>query len=271
MKKITAIILACVFCMTLTAPALAYNYDFSTGEDTLPGFGKSTSNDDPVSSDPMTENTRRNKDAALLPPPYGVFSGDIPTGPSSPYHDNTPANAGHGYNATGTSGSFNSYEDYPTTSNVSVTPPQAPGTNGSTSIISTNIAPLYYADGSIGTLYVARTGKTITVYDGEQLENLRKGAGRFTMTSAWDGNVALCGHNRGQSPYFSFVKDMQIGDKVTYTTQYGTRTYEVFSKEQIGEYDYSKLGWSAENILTLITCVENSPEVRWAAQLREVK
>ena len=272
MKKTMLLILSCVLCVTLAVPGLAYNYDFSTGEDTLPGFGKSTSNDDPVSPDPMNENSRRNKDAALLPPPYGVFSGDIPKDPSSLYHNNMPGGAYSSYNADGTSGSYDSYDDFPGASSSTYTPP-TPNANaeGSTSIISTHTEPLYNADGSIGTIYVARTNKTVTIYEGEQLDNLRKGAGHFTMTSAWDGNVALCGHNRGSSPYFSFVKDMQIGDKVTYATQYGTRTYEVFSKEQIGEYDYSKLGWSAENLLTLITCVENTPEVRWSAQLREVR
>ena len=48
----------------------------------------------------------------------------------------------------------------------------------------------YNADGSIGTLYVARTGKTIKIYEGEELSNLAKGAGHFPSTSAWDGNGA---------------------------------------------------------------------------------
>jgi Sortase (surface protein transpeptidase) len=91
------------------------------------------------------------------------------------------------------------------------------------------------------------------------------------MTSVWDGNVALCGHNRGSNAYFDFVKDLKIGDTITYTTPYGSRVYEVFNREQISELDYAKLGWSASNMLTLITCVENTPELRWAAQLHEVK
>ncbi len=72
--------------MALAMPAMAADYSFGTGGDTLDGFGTSTSTDATVTPDPMSTNTRRNKDAALLPPPYGVFSGDIPTDPSSPYH-----------------------------------------------------------------------------------------------------------------------------------------------------------------------------------------
>jgi len=256
MKKFISFAIACALCMALAAPAFAYEYEFSSGGDTLAGFGRATSNDGPVSPDPMTENARRNKDAALLPPPYFHGSGDIPTGPSSLYHDNLPG---------GTSTSDINYGGY-----TGAFAPPAPGFESSTSIMARYTVPLYYQDNSIGTLYIARTGRTIKVYEGEQLANLNKGAGHFTMTSAWDGNVALCGHNRGTSGYFSFVKDLRIGDRITYTTLYGTRTYEVFSKEQIGEYDYSKFGWSAENLLTLITCIENSRELRWAAQLREV-
>jgi sortase A len=103
------------------------------------------------------------------------------------------------------------------------------------------------------------------------LANLKIGAGHFASTSAWDGNVALAGHNRGGSAYFSFVKDLQNGDTLTYTTKYGTRSYTVYSKTQINEYDNLPLSWSSENILTLITCVADVPELRYCVQAREVK
>jgi sortase A len=264
MKKAIRIFLACVLCMALSSPAYAYNYDFGSGPDSREAFGKPTSSDEPVSPAPVSENIRRNKDAAYNPPPYGIFSGDIPTDPSSLYHDNTPPGAGSGYSGGSSDSSF-------TAAGGATFSPPALGYEASTSITPASTAPKFYPDGSIGTIYVARTGKTIKIYEGEQLENLKKGAGHFTSTSAWDGNVALCGHNRGNWPYFSFVKDLQTGDKITYTTLYGTRTYEVYSKEQISEYDYSKLGWTADNVLTLITCIANTPELRWAAQCKEVR
>ena len=248
----------------MAVPALAADYSFSSGNDTLGGFGGSTSIDAPVTPDPMNSNTRRNKDAAYSPPPFGVFSGDIPTDPSSPYHDNLPQ-----------SGSVPVNQDLPPVGNENY----APGSGGvasgllpSTSQTTTlNTVPWYYEDGSIGTLSVARTGKTIKVYEGEALSNLAKGAGHFSSTSAWDGNVALAGHNRGGSAYFSFVKDMQNGDKLTYATKYGTRTYKVISKTQINEWDNLPLAWSADNILTLITCVADVPENRYCVIAVEVK
>ena len=263
MKKLFIAILTLVICASLSAPAFAADYTFGSGPDSGDTFGKPSSTDEPVASDPMSVNARRNKDAAYLPPPYFYGSGDIPTGPSSLYHDNTPAGAGSGYGGGTGGGAVSAIPAIPSVPNVpgGFLPP--------TSTASANTEPKYYADGSIGTLYVARTGKTIKVYEGEDLSNLKKGAGHFTSTSAWDGNAAFCGHNRGSWPYFAFVKDLQIGDKITYTTLYGTRTYEVYSKERISETDYSKLGWTADNVLTLITCIANVPELRWAAQCRE--
>jgi sortase A len=251
MKKIISVLLVGILCMAQAQAVFAGSYSFESGGDTLKSFGKPTSNDNPVSPDQMSQNERRNKDAAHLPPPYFYGSGDIPTEASSLYHDNMPGNAPNP-NITGTA---------PTASY-----PYAP-----TSILARDTEPLYYADGSIGTLYIAKTGKTVKVYEGEQLDNLKKGAGHFASTSVWDGNVAICGHNRGAYPHFSFVKDLKTGDKITYTTRYGSRTYEVSVKEQISEYDHSKLGWSSENLLTLITCVADTPELRWAAVLREAR
>jgi sortase A len=245
-------------------PSLAADYDFNTGNDTLNGFGTSTSSDAVVTPDPMNSNTRRNKDATYLPPPYGIFSGDIPTDPSSPYHSNLPQS---GFVAAGQDLPATGGENYaPGSSNVSGG--LLPSTLQTAAL---NTTPWFYEDGSIGSLYVERTKKTIKVYEGEDLVNLKIGAGHFASTSAWDGNIALAGHNRGGSAYFSFVKDLQSGNRLTYTTRYGTRAYEVYSKTQINEYDNLPLSWSADNILTLITCVADVPENRYCVVAREVR
>jgi sortase A len=258
MKKLITLLLSLMMTAMMTIPALAADYSFGTGGDTLGDFGGSTSYEGLVTPDPMTENTRRNKDAAYFAPPYSVFSGDIPTDPASLYFNNLPNS---GFVAANQNLPSNGGETY------------APGSGLLTSTSLTNAlntTPWYYEDNSIGTLYVARTGKTIKVYEGEDLSNLKIGAGHFAATSAWDGNVALAGHNRGGSAYFSFVKDLQNGDKLTYTTRYGVRTYTVFSKTQINEYDNLPLSWSEENTLTLITCVADVPELRYYVVAREI-
>jgi sortase A len=268
MKKLITILLSLMMIAAMTVPALASDYNFGSGGDTLGGFGGSTSYDEPIKPDPLSTNDRRNKDTAYFAPPYGVFSGDIPTAPISLYHYNL---ADGGFLIVNQDLPPVGNENYaPGNSTVSVDIPGGllPSTSQTAAL---NTTPWYYEDGSIGTLYVARTGKTIKVYEGEDLANLKIGAGHFASTSAWDGNVALAGHHRGNWAYFSFVKDLVSGDTLTYTTKYGSRTYKVYSKAQVSELDSSSLSWSADNILTLITCIADAPELRYCVQATLVK
>lgn len=64
---------------------------------------------------------------------------------------------------------------------------------------------------------------------------------------------------------------MKTGDQITYTTQLGTRTYEVFFVGQIEETDFSRLERTNDNIITLVTCVQNVRNMRWCVQAREVR
>ena len=264
MRKFLSTIIIIALSMSFAVPAFAADYSFSSGGDTWGEFGGATSTDEPTRPDPLSTNVRRNKDAAYLPPPFGVFSGEIPTNPSSPYHNNLPQ-----------SGAIPQAQNLPPVGNEHYAPGSSdvtvgflPATSQATAV---NTLPWYYEDGTIGTLTVERFNKTVKVYEGENLDNLKKGAGHFSNTSAWDGNVALAGHNRGGSAYFSFVKDLNNGDRLTYTTRYGTRTYQVVSKTQINEWDNLPLSWSAENILTLITCVADVPELRYCVIAVEIR
>ena len=274
MKILISALLIATLLTGMGVPAYAYNYSFSSGADYGETLGSPTSTDNLVSPDPMTQNIRRNKDAAFFPPPYGVFSGDIPTDRTSPYHDNSMPYSGYTGNPSasaygaGTAGDIHgiggSVSPHTGSDYGGMLPPTSVQ---SPDIVSTQ--PLFYADGSIGTIHIPKLNLTVTVYDGETLENMRTGVGRFEFTSAWDGNVGIAGHNRGVPFAIGGVKDLRDGDEIIYTTQYGTRTYEVFFKQQINETDYSRLGWSEANILTMITCVENVPALRWAVQARE--
>jgi sortase A len=130
--------------------------------------------------------------------------------------------------------------------------------------------PKYYADGSMGKLSIPKLNVNIRVYEGESLASLKKGAGHFTFTSAWTGNVALAAHNRGTNAYFGQIHTLKAGDRITYTTPYGTRTYAVFFVGQIRETDFSRLGQTTDNIITLITCVRDVPAMRVCVQAREI-
>ena len=50
------------------------------------------------------------------------------------------------------------------------------------------------------------------------------------------------------------------------TTPLGTRTYSVTSVSKVGVTDTSMLEATADNCITLFTCVENQPAYRWCVR-----
>ena len=108
------------------------------------------------------------------------------------------------------------------------------------------------------------------VWEGETKESMKKGLGHYSSTSAWDGNIGVCGHNRGAKYTIGSIKDLEIGDTITYTTIYGTRTYEVVLVKTISNSDWSYLQATADNRITLTTCLANQPEKRICVQAVQI-
>ncbi|MDL2248840.1 class D sortase [Tyzzerella sp. OttesenSCG-928-J15] len=133
----------------------------------------------------------------------------------------------------------------------------------------TSIEQVRESNGKIGTLKIPKIGLTVSAYDGDTFTAMQKGIGHISSTSAWLGNCGLVGHNRGTSDYFGKLKNLSIGDEITYTTTLGTKTYVVDFIGRIAETDWSKLEYTAENRLTLLTCVEDVPSQRLCVQARE--
>ena len=100
--------------------------------------------------------------------------------------------------------------------------------------------------------------------------SMAKGLGHYSTTSAWDGNVGVCGHNRGAKYVIGDIKELEIGDTITYTTIYGTRTYEVVLVKTISSTDWSYLQATADNRITITTCLANQPSKRVCVQAVEV-
>lgn len=113
-------------------------------------------------------------------------------------------------------------------------------------------------------------GRSIRVYEGTTDSNLLKGAGHFIGTSAWDGNVCLCGHNRGANAWFSELICLIPGEQIAYQTPLGVRTYQVTGTRIVSVSDLSPLTGSVENQLTLVTCVANQPNVRLIVTAKQV-
>jgi len=231
-------------------------------------FGKPTSVDEiasvggyPTESD----NINRSKDSAIVPPPFGSPSSDT-LGAGELL---TPGISGIAPNPGGYTVSGGSTYATADTGGPLLPPPSAESTAGiGYSNKFTLPDGLYYQDGSIGTLSIPKLGVSAKVYENESLENLAKGIGHFKSTSCWEGNVGFAAHNR--NGYFGQIHTLKNGDRITYTTKLGTRTYEVFYVGQIHETDFSRLGRSDEDIVTLVTCVNDVRDQRVCVQARMI-
>ena len=124
----------------------------------------------------------------------------------------------------------------------------------------TNADDIVRSDGTIGTLYIPAIDVYATVKANEVMSY---SVGHISSTSAWNGNVGICGHNRGASVTIGDIKDLELGDEILYATDLGTRSYSVISVKQISSTDWSDLTATSDNRITLITCVENESDMRW--------
>lgn len=134
----------------------------------------------------------------------------------------------------------------------------------------TSVEGMEQKDGSIGTVKIPSLGISMKVWEGETTTSMSKGLGHYSSTSAWDGNVGVCGHNRGAKYVIGSIKDLEIGDTITYTTIYGTRTYRVSAVKIISNSDWSYLQATSDNRITLTTCLADQPEKRVCVQAVEV-
>lgn len=246
---------------TMMTPTLAADYEFDPPDG--PMYASPTSVDQVIVVGEGTtdrSNVDRSKNAAVIAPPFGSPESYLPGAGTVLI----PQTSTLSETAAGSNGTI-------------YLPPASFDTGApveDTSLTSTKFTlpdGLYYSDGSLGRLKIPSLGLSVKVYEDESLESLAKGAGHFKSTSCWDGNVGLAGHNRGVANHFGQIHTLENGDKITYTTRLGTRIYEVFYVGQIKETDFSRLGRTSENMITLITCVRNVPEMRWCVQAREVQ
>lgn len=134
----------------------------------------------------------------------------------------------------------------------------------------TSVEGMKRSDGSIGTIHIPSLNLTRKVWEGETTASMSKGVGHYSSTSGWNGNVGVCGHNRGSTYVIGAIKDLKAGDTIMYTTVYGTRTYKVTFVKTISNTDWSYLQATADNRLTLTTCLANHPESRVCVQAVEV-
>ena len=276
--KFRSFLLAMMLCALCVTQASALEYTFDAPEDYL--FGQPTSDDTIYEwEDP---NVDRSKNTALVAPGFGTPTSYLPGSGEYLTPNLVPGalsgglmNQVGGANINGgTVGGSVVPGQYPSVGGGNVTMTQIPGGSptgiaqgsGYTEVTS----GLYYPNGSLGTLKIPSIGLTVGIYEGTGSAPLLKGAGHFTNTSIWDGNVALAGHNRGVRNDFGKIHTLKSGDTITLTTMLGTRTYSVSSVEKVSVNDSSGTAATTDNRVTLYTCVMNQPEYRWCVTAVQV-
>ena len=270
MKKLLTILLTLCVAAGTAAPALALDEHIAAPG--YPEYGKSTSVDVVYTADGgARQNTDLSKNAALIPPTFGS---------PSAYALNTGAyltpNLAPG--ETPASGIVINGGIQPITIPASTSVDGVTATSTQPTYLITSsprrftdaTGDLFYSDGHFATLKIPAIGVNVKVYQGTDSATLAKGAGHFEETSVWDGNVAIAGHNRGTNCVFGQIHTLSIGDRITYTTKIGTRAYEVTGVSKVSETDRSGLAESANNALTLYTCVRDQSAYRWCVTAAEV-
>ena len=265
-KRLTGFVAACCLLAALALPAHALDYTFTAPD--AGDFGTPTSNDTIYEWE--NPNVDRSKNSALIPPGFGTPTSYLP-GSGEFLTPNLaaggPLNGGNLIPGTvgaatatlpGTLDTGSSGVSYPTVSYPTVSGPVIAFTELT--------SDLYYGDGSLGTLQIPSIGLTVKVYEGTGDAPLLKGAGHFTGTTAWDGNYCVAGHNRGVRNDFGKIHTLKSGDTISLTTPMGTRSYAVTSVSKISYTDTSMLEATADNCITLFTCVEDQPAYRWCVR-----
>ena len=270
MKRLLHIfLLTAVFAAMLVAPAHALEYTIDEPEDYL--FGRPTSEDAPYTAE--NPNVDRSKNTALIPPGFGTPTSYLPNSGEYLTPNLVPgALSGGLVNQVGSVGGGTitvTDSGYPAV-DVSSGTSQFSYTTTQTTAYTEVTSDLYYSGGYLGTLKIPSLGVNVKIYEGTDSATLAKGAGHFTNTSIWNGNVCLAGHNRGVTNHFGKIHTLNAGDTISLTTQLGTRTYSVTSVTKVSETDTSGTAATSGNQITLYTCVMNESAYRWCVVAQEV-
>ncbi len=244
--------IAMALCLLLTVSTQAFAADYNIDGQTGPDYAKPTSVDYVYTADGgAAPNVNRSKDAALIPPAFGIGGIYTLNAVSAPVSAN-PGSAVIGGGAVVYPGSVSASTTMAATAFTDVT------------------RDLYYANGSLGTLSIPALGLNVKIVQGTDSAALAKGVGHFEESSIWNGNVCLAAHNRGTNSYFGQIHTLSIGDTITLTTKLGTRSYSVTSVAMVSETDREALAASSENRITLYTCVRDQRDLRWCVQAVEL-
>lgn len=121
--------------------------------------------------------------------------------------------------------------------------------------------------GIIGIIKIDKINFEGLVYEGIDLNTLDKGVGHFENSPIFNGNVCLAAHN--SSKLWAKLNKLEVNDIINYFCVLGTKQYVVYNIQEIDDTDWSLLQDTDNNIITLITCIKNTPEKRLCVQAIE--
>jgi len=108
------------------------------------------------------------------------------------------------------------------------------------------------------------------ISEGTTKETLNQFIGHFENTSRQEGNIVLAAYNRGYNVnYFKDLKMLKKGDEIKYKHNEFEKIYEVEKCRIIRDTEWEYLEETEENMITLITYIENQPEYRRCVQAVE--
>ena len=262
-RKIAGLMLSVAAALSMAVPAFASDY-YSFTTDAPQDFYGSTSYEDVYGSHYQVPELEYGVQSTTM---TGVMERTI-----LPGLQQTVGTGGGGYGTAGGGGPITVLvEGTGTGGSTSTTNPTVPTAPTYQQPAYTSVEGMAYKDGHIGTVKIPSLNINMKVWEGETAESMKKGLGHYSSTSAWDGNVAVCGHNRGAKYVIGSIKNLEQGDTITYTTVYGTRTYAVETVTVISNTDWSYLQSTADNRITLTTCLADHPESRVVVQAVEKK
>lgn len=105
------------------------------------------------------------------------------------------------------------------------------------------------------------------IKQGTTKEILIKNIGHFINTSKQEGNICLAVHN--QMEFFKKIRLLKKGDEIKYKYNQFEKIYEVEKCRIIRRDELEYLEQTEDNMLTLITYVENQTEYRRCIQAIE--
>ena len=117
---------------------------------------------------------------------------------------------------------------------------------------------------------ISKISLNAPILEGTTKEILSQSIGHFENTSKQTGNIGLAAHIRGHEVnYFKDLKLLQQGDEIIYKYNEFEKIYQVEKCRIIRDTEWEYLEATEENMLTLITYVENQPEYRRCIQAVE--